>query len=353
MAELVSLHRRQEPQEIAAAWIVRLDAGLTGDEKARLLEWLHADPQNRAALFELAAVWDELDVLAELSTLFPLEPAVSRRALRLTGRRAIAASAAALTVIAAVAGLFLYQRLQEDTAAGATADATLHFETEVGGHESERLADGSVVTLNTDTALSVEYTSGERRVVLERGEAYFEVAEDPSRPFAAYVGGRIVQAVGTAFNIRLARDGDVEVTVTEGRVKLLDAPQAAATQRAASPTEFDTTLIEGEVALLDEAALPRVMPRITRLTPNEVDIKVAWQRGMLIFEGEPLGAVLTEVMRYTTTEFVLEDERLGDVRVGGYFRAGDIEGLLIALNENFQIGSERVGTDRIVLRPRP
>ena len=350
MAEPVPLHRPEEPRETAAAWIVRLDVGLTGDEKARLLEWLDADPKHRAALFELAAVWDGLDVLAELSTLFPLEPAVPRRASRLTGRWAITVSAAGLVAIAVIAGLFLYQRPHGDAAA---ADAAVRFETEVGGYDTERLADGSVVTLNTDTALSVEYTSGERRVILERGEAYFQVAEDPARPFAAWVGGRIVQAVGTAFNIRLAPDGDVEVTVTDGRVKLLDAAQAPATERTASPAPFDTTLIEGEVALLDEAASPRVMPRITRLAPNEVDIKIAWQRGMLIFEGEPLDAVLTEVMRYTTTEFVLEDEKLGDVRVGGYFRAGDVEGLLIALHENFEIGSERVAPDRIVLRPQP
>jgi transmembrane sensor len=116
----------------------------------------------------------------------------------------------------------------------------------------------------------------------------------------------------------------------------------------------DTTLIEGEVAILDQSVvLDAARPQIAQLGPVEVDIKLAWQRGMLIFQGEPLREMLSEVARYTTTEFVLEDDELGDLRVGGYFRAGDIDGLLVALHTGFNITSERISDDRIVLHAAP
>jgi transmembrane sensor len=163
----------------------------------------------------------------------------------------------------------------------------------------------------------------------------------------------VIQAVGTAFNVKLAPDGDVEVTVTEGRVELVD-PLAAAPAAPAAPRgqrTFDMTLIEGEVAILDAAEGRRdAVPQITRLEPAQVDVKLAWQRGMLIFEGEPLEAMLAEVERYTTADFVVEDEQLRRIRIGGYFRAGDVDGLLISLRENFDIESERIGGDTIVLR---
>lgn len=350
MAELLQLPARASTDEEAAAWMARLDRGLSPDEQARLHEWLRADAKNADALLALAALWDDLDVLAELSALLPLERAAARSGAR--GRRGLIwAATAGLLAIAAVAGLIVHQHGSHDTIDAALPTVALTFETEIGGRKAERLPDASTVTLNTDTAVRIEYSADARDVYLERGEVYFAVAAEPERPFRVHAGGSTVEALGTAFNVKMAA-GNVEVTVTEGRVKLRDRASAPpiASEELRGHGIFDVTLIEGEVALLDQAErVQDAVPQISRLGPAQLDIKLAWQRGMLIFEGEPLDVMLEEMERYTTIDFVVEDERLRGIRIGGYFRAGDVDALLIALRENFDIESERVD-DTIVLR---
>jgi transmembrane sensor len=87
------------------------------------------------------------------------------------------------------------------------------------------------------------------------------------------------------------------------------------------------------------------------LDPGEVDARLAWQRGLLIFKGALLEDVLAEMDRYTTTRFVLASKALSTIRIEGDFRAGDIDGLLLALRKNFAIDSQRIGPNRIVLTP--
>jgi transmembrane sensor len=362
MPNVVQFRLPQRSYEEAAAWIARLDRGCSSEDaerlRERLREWLQADARNRKAFLELAAVWDGLDVVSELSSLFPLDqPASKRRRPVVFALAAAAALGLAAAAVAFVQGVG-FRSVPEPSALQAFEQ---DFETAVGGRESEPLADGSVVTLNTDTQVEVRYSRTSRDVYLIRGEANFEVAHDTAHPFNVHVGGRIVQAVGTAFNVRLEPDSDVEVTVTEGKVRvtrpLLDPPGADARRpgrsgRAAVPAEaFDATLVQGQLARLERPEGGRVEPlEIVQLEPVDLDIKLAWQRGILIFRGEPLEAMLSEVARYTTARFAIEDDSLRGVRVGGYFRAGDVDGLLLALRENFNIESERVGADRIVLR---
>src|SRR5262249_47175706 len=93
------------------------------------------------------------------------------------------------------------------------------YSTPVGGIDNVALADGSRMTLNTDTRIRVALTETERRIELDKGEGFFEVAKDPSRPFVVYAGNKRVVAVGTKFSVRREND-DVEVIVTEGRVRL-------------------------------------------------------------------------------------------------------------------------------------
>jgi transmembrane sensor len=361
MPNVLQFRLPQRSHEEAAAWIARLDGARSGEDAERLREplreWLEADTANRRAFLELAAVWDGLDVISELSALFPLEPPVSARRPRIVS--GVAAAAAAALVAAAV---FVVQgpSLWPSREPSALPAFQRDFETVVGGREAETLADGSVVTLNTDTRVEVRYARARRDVYLLRGEANFEVAHDAARPFSVHVGGRIVQAVGTAFNVRLEPDSGVEVTVTEGKVQIgraVEPPPAeerrmARARAAAVPRAvFDASVVQGERARLarsDGESAAGI--DIVELAPVDLDIELAWQRGVLIFRGEPLEAMLSEVARYTTARFDIEDDALRGVRVGGYFRAGDVDSLLLALRENFNIESERVGADRIVLR---
>ncbi len=115
----------------------------------------------------------------------------------------------------------------------------------------------------------------------------------------------------------------------------------------------EVTHPETTVGALETALVEPGFQTVRKLETGEADARLAWQRGMLIFEGEPLGEALAEVDRYTTTKFILADEKLRDVRVGGYFRAGDVDGLLVALRENFLIDSRRDAQGRVVLTALP
>jgi len=356
MASVVQFRSRARLHEEASLWLARLDKGLSAEAREELAEWLRADPMHREAFFELAAFWDELDVLSELSSLLPLDQrAISTRSRRVSW--AVVAVAAGIASVALL-GWVVVAGFTPATPEQAVLAKTLNesFETTIGGQESEQLPDGSVVRLNTDTELTVVYSKVERNVFLRRGEAHFNVAHDADHPFRVHVGNRVVEAVGTAFNVQLRPDGDIEVTVTEGTVRVIregKEPTVPARQNL-QPVDIDAldaTLVEGQLAILGEASpVSEAVPLITRLAPVDLDIKLAWQRGMLIFRGEPLQEMLEEVGRYTTTQFVLADPELATVRVGGYFRAGDIDGLRVALRENFNIDSELAADNRIVLR---
>ena len=108
-------------------------------------------------------------------------------------------------------------------------------------------------------------------------------------------------------------------------------------------------IVETTVTAQETAIVQPEVETVRRLAPAEMDARLAWQRGMLIFNGETLEVVLAEIDRYTNTEFLLADDSLRTVRIGGYFRAGDIDGLLIALRENFNIDWRRDEKNRVIL----
>jgi transmembrane sensor len=355
MAEIVRFPDPARSHEDAALWLARLDKGLGADERAALAAWLAESTVNREVLLELASLWDGLDVLAELSDLFPLEHR-ERVPPRRRDARWLFVGAAALAAVA-LGGWVVYDARFAPVDAPPVAVARSDtFTTAIGGHATQELADGSTLALNTDTQLDVELATQSRDVFLRRGEAQFAVAHDAARPFRVHVGKRVLEAVGTAFNVHLKPAGSVELTVTDGTVRVAGAtpvsqPGAAGSSASTGQPQGaaeDATVTEGELAILDAAASDR--PQIVRLDAAGLDIKLAWQRGMLVFQGEPLQQMLDEVSRYTTTEFVLEGDELRGMKVGGYFRAGDIDGLLLALRDNFKIEFERVGADRVVLR---
>jgi len=186
-------------------------------------------------------------------------------------------------------------------------------------------------------------------IVLERGEAHFTVAKDADRPFIVHAGGKVIQAVGTAFNVKLQSDNQVALVVTEGRVAIGDNPNpfAADENMEAVPillSENAATVSQGEAATLDVGAI-----HIEKMAPEKIVTNLSWQDGNIVFEGETLEEAIDEISRYTTVEFEIIDDRIRGVRVAGVFKSGDINGLLMTLYENFDIASLRVGEGRIQL----
>lgn len=354
MKNLIAFPNRARVREEAATWAARVDRGLSDAERAELKEWL-ATSAHRQAFLEFASLWDQMDCLGELAELFPLQGRGLRVRSATTGYRVLRAAAVA-GCVALVAAFLASSYWRVPAPAGAIAEdmsrsSTSRFATAVGERTTVSLQDGSAVTLNTNTLLEVRFVASAREVYLQRGEAFFSVAHVPDRPFNVHAGDRTVQAVGTAFNVRVHELGRIEVTVTEGKVKVWSAAslRAPLDEVAAPAVDLSETILTANEALVvnDDA------PAATKVDAVEMDVRLAWQRGMLIFSGDPLDAVLAEVARYTTVDFVIEDEALRDIRVGGYFRAGDIEGLLLALEQNFRIDAQRTSGGTVVLTSAP
>lgn len=359
MSNLVQLTHPRQVREQASLWILRLEEGLTEAERTELESWLKADPAHAQALLRMAELWDAFDALAELSEIVPLHQRNRTRTKQLALR--LAAATGCIAVLAASLYLALSRdagpadrvadeaRANAPTSALASAEGIVrrHYETAVGKQLATTLPDGSAITLNTDTALDVVYAAHERLVVLVRGEALFNVAHDAARPFRVRAGSRLVQAVGTVFNVWRPSDDVVEVTVSQGRVKVLERHpenEAGAAGTVRPPREL--TLSAGELAVLDE-----VSTQVRHLEAAQIEARQAWQHGMLIYQGETLDTVLADVSRYTTVRFVVADASIRSKRVGGIFHAGDIEGFLLALRESFGIETRREG-DVIVLKSR-
>src|SRR5690349_16119807 len=218
MSEVVNFASPHRVDEQAAEWIARLDAGITHEETAELREWLSAHPSHPEALARMAALWDDMAMMKELSALFPLPGSKSRSGLQRWAAPVVATCGVVALAVAAIMwfdgspSVSLGERTVLDRYHG-------HYETRIGEQSTAMLPDGSSIALNTNSAVDVSYSNTERRIVMNRGEALYEVMKDPSRPFNVYANGHIVQAVGTAFDVHL-KPKQVEVTVTKGTVKV-------------------------------------------------------------------------------------------------------------------------------------
>ena len=338
-------------REEASLWLARLDRGLSDDERSGLRNWLR-DAMNNRAFLEMGKLWRGLEIITVLSELFPLNPEV----LNPQPRRSfpsIALAAIAAACISAVGTLMLAGDTPWSFFTSRPAPRPMFSEmwrTGIGEKRVTRLADGSTATLNTNSRMVVFYAPLTRDVYLSYGEASFHVARD-ARPFNVHTGKRVLQASGSSFNVRAFPDDNVELTVTDGQVRVLYAPQRPLDTPERLRDDFmhiDTIVSAQELALVEPT-----FQSVRKLEPSEVDSRLAWERGEVVFQGQPLEQVLAEVSRYTTTKFVIGDDRLRDVRVGGYFKVGDPESFLASLRENFLIDWERDQDGRVLLTALP
>jgi transmembrane sensor len=224
------------------------------------------------------------------------------------------------------------------------------YTTSIGERREITLVDNTVVTLNTGSKMYVDYSPGTREIHLARGEASFQVTSDPTRPFIVSAGMRRFQAMGTRFNVRVITPQLTELTVTDGTVKVMDAPP----RNPETPAQRRATLLYGEttVQALETAQVEPGFQSVSQLDESEVAARLAWQRGLIIFEDETLQDALNEVDRYTTTKFVLADDKVRKVRIAGSFRTGDVDGLLSSLKDKFRVDWKRDAQGRIVLSSR-
>lgn len=341
--------------EQASLWIARLDRGLTVEERNELQQWLSEYDENSQVLFHLAETWDKMDSLSRLQDLFPHVSQPERFSRSFNPAYATATFIIVVVILAGYLNLIkdennVSNQIAANNAIQKTESYEAVYETSVGEYSSVNLPDGTEVILNTNSHIQVNYTTNERYIILDRGEAHFKVAKDNIRPLAVQAGDKMFQAVGTAFNIEIRRDKEVKLIVTEGEVVIHDKPLHTGPKISVIPIKVLQELpivSEGESIILSSTDT-----QIRKINPEEVAIDLSWQEGNLVFDGETLEEAILEISRYTSVEFEILDDKIKTIRVVGLFKAGDINGLIISLRDNFQISARRVGTERILLSAR-
>ena len=380
MDNIIEFGGRQTIEDEACLWLIRLDGDtpLSDSEHAELHLWAARSPAHHAELRRISSFWNDNNVLTELS--IPLhnrslqsrsshsrsshsqarhEPSAIRNSFAaLLGFKGISAVTACFCLLS-LAFMFRQEFLPQ------ALDATNGvYATAIGGLREEVLADGSVLQMNTDTQVQVQYSEQQRKIRLLRGEAHFKVAHNAAWPFEVYAGGGRVKAIGTAFSVRLhQQDNALNVIVTDGQVEL------------SSPVQESLSLIANSSSAPPQPSQPLATPKLQvfaslakgngltfsanpkglqsrGLSVQEIERHLAWRKGYLVFTGEPLSLVVKELNRYQVISIEIADPALGEMPIGGRFKVGELDALLDALASNFDIQVSRIDEQHIQLLPK-
>lgn len=277
----------------ASAWLARLQgSSRTAAAEAAFKAWVAEDVVHARAFARVTETWEIIPGAAQLNT--------ARTSARTRSRRRVLQVLAACLLLAMIGGGVTLYELRDPV-----------YQTLVGGQQTVMLDDGTRITLNTDTRLTVAYTRTERRIVLSRGEAIFKDTEDPQRPFVVQAGDRKVRALGTAFDVR-SDSRLLEVTLMEGRVEVSSVGFGRPDARA-----DETTVLSPGERMTVRSNGGQTLDR-----PN-LDAITAWQRGETMFDNATLAEVMVELNRYGKTHVRLDDPTLAQLRVSGVFTTRD------------------------------
>jgi len=334
-------------QARAAAWLAERDDGLSAADEKGFAEWRAADVRHETAVARLEAAWG---ALAQLRSFRPearqhpdpdlLAPPQANNVVRFPLRPVLAAAAAMVIALTA----FVYWKTLPRTElipAGETVLDSNRYVTNPGGYQRATLADGSVIELNENSAVTLAFTAGERRLRLERGEVHFTVAKNKERPFIVEASGIAVRAVGTAFNVKLDARA-VEILVTEGVVSLRDIAQAQ--HVATNPSQ----IVAGERAIVSIRA-NGIVPQIERPTAAAIRQALAWQNSGLVFRSTSLEEVVSEFNRRNAVQIQIADAELADGLIVGNFQADNIEVFVSQMANNKDVRVERPSSDLVIL----
>ncbi|MBM3855188.1 MAG: DUF4880 domain-containing protein [Verrucomicrobia bacterium] len=306
-------HEAERIEEEASLWAARLRGGaMTDADRSRLADWLARDPEHGAVLAryrELAAQLDE-----------HLDSGATERAGGARRRWWFAAVGLGAAAAITLAWIGWAARAREFS----TATAERHVAS---------LRDGTRVELNAQTKLAVDFTRGERRVRLARGEAFFVVAKEAARPFVVETPAGSVRVTGTAFNVRAATATRTEVTVLEGHVRVRPAVAGD-----------DAALTSGRQAILSAERI-----EVRTLGDAAAQDAAAWRTGLGVFEDTPLRDALERFAAYHTRTVTVAPE-VADLRLGGRYALDDLDGALEAIERTLAVRVERgaAGAVRIV-----
>ena len=315
----LDVRRRQ-----AASWFATLNQKRVAASDVTAFSQWRRIPENAEAYARIETMWEAAGSLkgdADLAALTEGARARADASRKAQSRfsKAVIPTGAVAAVAAVVIGVTMWSA------------RPLSYETGLGERRMVVLADGSKVTLDTDSRITVKLTSGRRAVELGSGQAFFEVQGDPTRPFVVGAGATDVTAVGTRFDVRRTGDG-AQVTLVEGKVDVVDRT-GSSPRWSLSPGQQIVT------------ATPRPAVRSV-----DVASETSWTAGRLIFAGDTVESAVAEVNRYSQTKVVLDAAAIARIPVSGAFNTGDVDGFVSAITELYPVVAERTPSGQIVIR---
>jgi transmembrane sensor len=334
-----------EIEATAAEWFAKRESGQwSAADQAQLEAWLDSSTAHRIAFVRIVTAWERSGRLQALGAGVPAGMIPSRDAWSFAADSSSASSktvpkrvaktrsvrlraVAALVVVGvAVATVWYFVPIRAQ-----------YYRTPIGGLSTVPLADGSKITLNTDSQIHVELGPTLRWVKLDQGEAYFDVSKDAARPFVVDVADKRITAVGTQFSVRRDND-DIRVLVTEGRVRI--------ERRGDASPAGEAQLAAGSEARTSNAAVLIAQPAAA-----QVEQLLSWRSGYILFRDTALADAVADFNRYSVRKIVIQDPAIAGIRIGGNFRCDDAEAFLWLLQSGFPIHVEQ-RSDRIILTKR-
>lgn len=303
----------------ALEWFARL-RNTTPDPATRSAfeRWLSQDPRHAEEYRQLEAIWDAPSFRKATESLPAAATARSRA--RGSGWSMRLAAAAVLIAIGAWQYPAVMLRWQAD------------YLTATGDQARIDLPDGSTMSLDTASAVKIDFEGGRRHVTLLRGEAYFDVEHNPDSPFRVTAHFGEVEVRGTAFSVRTDSEED-RVILERGFVNV----------SLLSDRRDQADLEPGQMILARAGELSAVMAA-------DAESALAWREGRIIFVDQPLSKVLDELRRYYGGSVVVVDSRVNRLVVTGNYRLDNIEGAIRTLADAAGVTMHRLPGGIIILR---
>lgn len=282
----------------ALEWFVLMKDEKAGAQDRLAFEhWLKEDHAHAEAFERAQALWDRFDIVIPEYTRLKQKNRIGRRGVVLGGLALL------------IGGPALYAAMRPDLFAD--------YKTGIAERRRFILPDGSSAELGGYSAISLDFTTSERRLTLHRGQAFFQVAADRARPFIVAAANGTATALGTAFDVKLVRD-HVTVSVTEHAVEVRSGEAAPVTVDTGWQISYDAESMQP----VEQADMVAVQ---------------AWRRDRLIFADVPFRQVVAELERYRRGQIILMDNSIGDMPVTAIFDTAQIETVLPIIAETMPV----------------
>lgn len=331
------MRRAADIEEEAIEWMIRREkVTWTQRDEEALTKWLAEDSAHHISMLRLNSVWMKAD---RLRATRPQSIEIGEKSYRTkpmsklgwVARRTKEYRAALVAAILLVIGMPVYT----------LSNSAGKFTTIVGGYQQILLKDGSKIDLNTNSQISVEYGSTDRHISLARGEAYFVVEKDKTRPFIVETDNWKFVAVGTAFTV-IEESGVSQMVVTEGSVRVeAKGPNLA---------KFEPVIATaGHVVNLTNSKLGSPSAELAIANPHELEPN--WREGWLVFEGQSLKDAAAEMNRYNHIKITVDDS-VANIPVDGSFKTTNAYGFIRLIKEGFGVTVTRTSQNEVFLEKK-